>query len=310
MANLCIKCCRSVKHLPTRLVCVLLFMLQAAALDYYLVTYKDLSWAGWAAADITIIIILFVTFYYGYRFHRSEKYSSSQDTSEEIAIHTRLGVMAWFLYASFLCFKVSYAFKDFSHKLDEKDFFGPNTLKTTIALAGIIFLLLLFTLHDAKPGSDRRRYIDELTGTVIFDILDGVDSMEILFDSEARARILPSLDDTIIGIACIDFLLPTIPLITLAKTDFGHKKLPEKMVILHKVLLAFLVNLPLLITRMIVWHGMSHGISIFSLKNIIVIAMVTYDLYESHESEEGGQQSGDSAKTTPSYALEDRYNYA
>jgi hypothetical protein len=37
---------------------------------------------------------------------------------------------------------------------------------------GIIFTLLLATNHDAKPGSHRRKYIEELTGTVIFDILD------------------------------------------------------------------------------------------------------------------------------------------
>ncbi|XP_033732603.1 uncharacterized protein LOC117322015 [Pecten maximus] len=308
MANLCIKCCRTVKHLPTRLVCVLVLLLQAAALDYYLVTYKNLNWAGWAAADIVVLILLAISFYFGYRFHSREK--SGKNDNEDLEIHTRVGVVTWFVYASVLCFKVAYAFKDFSHKLDEDSFFGENTLKTTVALAGIVFLILLTTLHDAKPGSHRRKYIDELTGTVIFDILDCVDSMEILFDEEARANILPSLDDTIIGIACVNFLLPTIPLITLAKTNFGHKKLSEKMVILHKVLLAFIVNLPLLITRMIVWHGMSHGISIFSLKNIIVIGMVSYDLYETHESE-GDEPTGENSTNNvgPSYALEDRFNY-
>ncbi|XP_060064306.1 uncharacterized protein LOC132544691 [Ylistrum balloti] len=308
MASPFIKCCRSVKHLPTRLICVLILLLQAAGLDYYLVTYKNLSWAGWAAADIVVLILLIISFYFGYRFHQRQKSSEEEDT-EDLEIHTRVGVVTWFVYASVLCFKVAYAFKDFSHKLDENDFFGENTLKTTIALAGIVFLILLTTLHDAKPGSGRRKYIDELTGTVIFDILDCVDSMEILFDEEARANILPSLDDTIIGIACINFLLPTIPLITLAKTNFGHKKLSEKMVILHKVLLAFMVNLPLLITRMVVWHGMSHGISIFSLKNIIVIGMVSYDLYETHESEEDDPAQRHSENNVPSYALEDRFNY-
>ncbi|OWF39942.1 uncharacterized protein LOC110464397 [Mizuhopecten yessoensis] len=309
MAGLCIKCCRSVKHLPTRLICVLIILLQAAGLDYYLVTYKNLNWAGWAAADIVILLLLLITFYFGYRFHRQQKASGGED-EEDIELHTRAGVVTWFVYAAVLCFKVSYAFKDFSHKLDESDFFGPNTLKTTIALAGIVFLILLTTLHDAKPGSSRRKYIDELTGTVIFDILDCVDSMEILFDEEARRSILPSLDDTIIGIACINFLLPTIPLITLSRTNFGHKKLSQKMVILHKVLLAFVVNLPLLITRMVIWHGMSHGISIFSLKNIIVIGIVSYDLYETHESEGDEPTQGSTANNVPSYGMEDRYNYS
>jgi hypothetical protein len=57
--------------------------------------------------------------------------------------------------------------------------------------------------HDAKPGSHRRKYIEELTGTVIFDILDCVDSMEILFIREERETFPKGMDDAIIAIALI-----------------------------------------------------------------------------------------------------------
>ena len=185
-------------------------------------------------------------------------------------------------------------------------------------------MLLLSSLHDAKPGTERRRYIEELTGTVIFDILDGVDSMEILFIKEDRDSFPPGLEDTIIGIACINFLLPTIPLLTLSRTEFGHAKMSQRLVMIHKLCLAFAVNLPLLITRMILWHGLNHGISIFSLKNVIMIATICYDFYEHHESEEeirgkAEEKSIDKSNsisnvnnvdnTVESYALEDRFGY-
>jgi hypothetical protein len=44
-------------------------------------------------------------------------------------------------------------------------------------------------------------YIEELTGTVIFDILDCVDSMEILFIREERETFPKGMDDAIIAIA-------------------------------------------------------------------------------------------------------------
>ncbi|KAK3089493.1 hypothetical protein FSP39_004031 [Pinctada imbricata] len=257
MANCFVRCCRKVKHLPTGLLLFLVFVIQAATLNYYLSHYKG---------------------------------------------------MAWLAMLSYL--------------LDEDMFFGPNTLKTALALAGVLFLLLLSSLHDAKPGTERKRYIEELTGTVIFDILDGVDSMEILFIKEDRDDFPPGLEDTIIAIACINFILPTIPLLTLNRTKYGLAKMSQKLVMIHKICLAFAVNLPLLITRMILWHGLNHGVSIFSLKNIIVMAMISYDFYEHHEVEEereergnkgegNGKENGKTNEDVPDmYVMEDRFNYS
>jgi hypothetical protein len=181
-------------------------------------------------------------------------------------------------------------------------------------------MLFLSAHHDAKPGTEQKRYIEELTGTVIFDILDGVDSMEILFRKEFRDTFPPGLDDAIIAIACINFILPTVPLFTLSRTKFGVQKLSHRLVMLHKLILAFAVNLPLLITRLIQWHGFSMGISIFSLKNVIVIGMISFDFYEHKEGEEaaaaenGKTSTVDNGKRTESrpvesYSLEDRFNY-
>ncbi|VDI02535.1 Hypothetical predicted protein [Mytilus galloprovincialis] len=317
MANGFTKCCKAVKHFPSRFLCLCFHFLQAGILDYYLVTYKGKAWLACIAADVVVAIVLCLCFFLSYRHLNRAKSKGGKETDQESASLLFVPI-SWFAYSTLLAIKVGIAFKDFVFLLSEDIFFGPNTLKTTIALGGVIFALLLSTNHDAKPGSPRRKYIDELTGTVIFDILDCVDSMEILFFKEERDTFPTGMDDAIIGIALINFILPTIPLITLSKTKYGEAKLSHKLVMIHKVLLAFVVNLPLLITRMILWHGLSRGISIFSLKNVIVIGMISFDLYETLEGGENEQtennndgvtSSGQDGLAVESYAMEDRFNY-
>lgn len=314
MANFCTKCCKSIQHLPSRIFCIAVHFLQAAVLDYYLVTYKGRPWLACIAADLVVTWVFIACFVLSFKHLKKTRKNGTEDGEFEVASYS-LVPLTWFIYATLLAIKVGICFKDFAFLLDEDIFFGPNTLKTTIALGGVVFTLLLATNHDAKPGSPRRKYIEELSGTVIFDILDCVDSMEILFLKEERDTFPPGLEDTIIAIALINFVIPTIPLATLSKTKYGKAKLSHKLVIIHKVILAFCVNLPLLITRMILWHGLSRGISIFSLKNFIVIVIISFDLYETLEGEEhekklesnSGQAVNDSAPD--SYALEDRFNY-
>jgi hypothetical protein len=229
-----------------------------------------------------------------------------------------LSVASWFIYTVIVASKAGIIFIDFADDLDENNFFGPNTLKTALALAGVVFLLHLSSLHDAKPGSERRAYIDELAGTVIFDIMDCVDSMEPLFIKEDREAFPPGLVEAIVAIACLNFVIPTIPLLTLSHSKFGHAMLPRRLVMMHKILLAYIINLPLLTMRMILWHGLNHGVSIFSLKNVIVIGVITYDFYEHHEAEmdeHGEKNKADQVKKTEEtlagdeYALENRFNY-
>jgi len=288
-------------------------------LDYYLVTYKSKDWLICIAADAVVAIVFVMCFYFSYKHLKHAKTWGMDKVTETDSGTLPMSPITWFVYATLLSIKVGICFKDFVYLLDESTFFGPNTLKTSIAIGGVIFLLLLSTNHDAKPGSPRRKYIEELTGTVMFDILDCVDSMEILFDKEERDTFPKGMGDAIIAIALINFFLPTIPLLTLSKTKYGQAKLSHKLVVIHKICLAFLVNLPLLITRMVLWHGLSRGVSIFSLKNIIVIGMISFDLYETLEGEEkedkvemtdkGSSEEQAARNNTDSYALEDRFNY-
>ncbi|XP_052819409.1 uncharacterized protein LOC128245324 [Mya arenaria] len=268
---------RCLHHWPTRTLCLFLILIQAASLNWYLMDNLSFTWAAVYAADAVVITLFIASFFMATSNIHHEKHSN--DPPFASASHLPLSYISWFAYAVLLDIKVVMVFTKFSTDLDEDSFFGPNTMKTSLALAGLVFLTFLPTQHDATAGH-RRQIITTLTATVIFDILDGVDNLENLFDKDVRDSYPPGLDDAIIGICCVNFLLPTVPLFTLAKTRFGLTKLPERLEILHKVAIAYLVNLPLFITRMVTWHGLSAGISIFLLKNVIAIGVVTFDLVE------------------------------
>lgn len=279
MANVCVRMCESMYQLPTRVVCIILVLLQGGVLDYYLIHQKGVYWYAWIVADIAVAFVFIMAFVISYRHLMLVRKSSSRKTPIQTG-SLPLGYFAWLSYASALAARVAIIYKEFAWKLDEANFFGPNTLKMSISLAGFVFLLLLLSHHDALTGSDRKHYIEELTATVVFDVLDSVDCLDVLFDKEDIEDFPDGLHIAIISIACINFILPALPLITLSSTHFGHRNVPRYMVVLHKLMLVFFVNLPLLIIRLLLWHALSKEISIFPVKNVVVIFLVFHDLYE------------------------------
>ena len=284
MANICLKMCNSMYQIPTRVLCLVLIILQGGVLDYYLVIYKDIDWVSWILADIAVILVFITAFIISYRHLQLAKDAVIRNIPMQTGA-LPLGYLAWFVYSSLLAVRVAIIFKDFAYDLKEEDFFGPNTLKFNIALAAFVFMLLLLCHHDAEVSSNRKHIIAELTGTVVFDVLDSVDVLDVLFDKEAIVDFPPHMDTAVIVIACVNLVLPTLPLITLSRIHYGHKHTPRDIMMLHKMLLVFLVNLPLLIIRFLLWHLLSKEISIFPIKNLIVIFLVFHDLYEKRREE-------------------------
>ncbi|XP_060558495.1 uncharacterized protein LOC132718783 [Ruditapes philippinarum] len=268
---------RCLHHWPTRTLCVFFLILQAVCMNWYLMSNLSNTWAAIYSADAVVIALFAISFMMASRNMNVEKHSQGLSFSD--VKHLPLTFIAWFVYTVIMDVKIFVIFSTFSTDLDEDSFFGSNTLKTTIALTGGVFITFLPTLNDIQHGH-RKDMIITLTSTVVFDILDGVDNLEDLFEKDVRDTYPPGLDDAIIVVCCINFLLPTVPLFTLAKTKFGIKKLPLKLELLHKFSIAYLINLPLFITRMITWHGLSQGISIFLLKNIMAMGVVTFEVCE------------------------------
>ena len=251
------------------------------------------NWAAIYAADVVVMTMFVISFIMATLVMHNEKKIENLTFSD--SRHQPMTYVAWIVYAVVLNIKVGVIFTEFSTDLDEVYFFGPNTCKTTLALSGLIFITFLNTQHSAMDGK-RKALILTLTATVMVDVLDGVDNIDPLFDKAIRDTFPPGLDDAMIAICIINFLLPTIPLLTLSITRFGLHPLPEKLETLHKLSLAYIVNLPLFITRMITWHGLSQGISIFALKNIIAMGIATFEVLEKWYVQEQEEEEFDNVE--------------
>ncbi|KAK3774466.1 hypothetical protein RRG08_000419 [Elysia crispata] len=271
--------CRALRNTPAAVICVALSVLQMASLDYYLVSMLSIKQLGWIAADaINLGFLMFVIVQA--RSALQQQQQQQQDPGSS-TVYT-LGWISWLLMNMSVSAKVSVFILHDMDKLEEeaRTFWSANTLKTTIALGAGIFLLLLTTQHDASLGSEGRRYIEELTGTVVYDILDTVEIFDTLLDLEEREILWHPLEEAILAVAVVNLLLPTVPLFTLARTQFGRKKLHKRLIYLHKFLVVLIVNVPNLVVRMVLWHGHSVGISPFTLKNVVLISLTAYECYE------------------------------
>ncbi|XP_041379829.1 uncharacterized protein LOC121392829 [Gigantopelta aegis] len=268
--------------IPTRVICMLLVIIQGAVLNYYLVLYNNRYWFAWIAGDVGMLFVFLMTFVISYRHLSLVRRALMLGTPIETG-SLPMGYFSWFVYSCMMSVRSAIIFKNFAWKLDEQDFFGPNTLKFNLCLSAIVFLMLLMSLHDAVSGSERKRHIDILTQTVVFDILDSVDILDIFFDKKGVDALFPGLDWAVVCIASLNMVLPTLSLMTLSRTHFGYLPLPKTLETAHKLAVLFLVNAPLLSIRLLLWHKLDQDVSTFIMKNIIVICLIIYDFYKRGE---------------------------
>lgn len=188
------------------------------------------TWAAMYAADAFVVGLFISSFIMSANAIRAENKAKSLTFSN--SKHQPITYLAWFVYACVLDIKIAFIFSTFSTHLNEDHFFGPNTCKTSLALAGLIFITFLHTQHDVKDGN-RKALILTLTAHVFVDILDGVKYIDNLFRKDVRDAFPHYMDDAMIVVCCINFLLPTIPLLTLSLTRFGLSPLTNKLELLH-----------------------------------------------------------------------------
>ena len=270
---------RCVHHWPTRCLCISLTLLQAVSTNWYLIHHLGSSWSVMFALDACVVAVFIWSFSMAASNIQWEKRHRHAEDFHSKINQQPLTYIGWIVYALVLCFKFYLIFAQFSTHLHEGDFFGPNTCKTSLGISGLVFITFLYTQHDVREG-ERKALVLSLTSQVLVDLLDIAEYLDNLFREEERKDFLPGLDYIMIFVCCINLLLPALPLFTLSRTKFGLHPLPVRLERLHKIGLAYLVNLPLFVTRMILWHGLSQGISIFTLKNLVIMSVVTFQMLE------------------------------
>ncbi|XP_005104989.1 uncharacterized protein LOC101858293 [Aplysia californica] len=286
------KMCDPFLFLPTRISVIVLATFQGGILDYYLVKYNNHSWYAWIAGDVAIIFSFFVAFFISYRelkiSARNSHLPTEQHKKTNLQVEARgfpLVYFAWLVYSVILAVRVALIYKNFAYKIESDIFFGTNMLKFTLAMAGVLFLLLVGAHHFAMLGTPARTHINLLTGIVPFDIIDCVDILSIFFNKDSKDAMEPVFEWTVIVIACINFLLPIIPLMMLSHSHFGVHPISQNMSTVRKLIQIFVVNTPLLSIRILMWHKQGEEVSPLIVKNIVMIMVLAMDLYEGEEAE-------------------------
>ncbi|KAH9495805.1 hypothetical protein Btru_013358 [Bulinus truncatus] len=276
--------CSKLHHGPAAGMCVVLYVLQAGLMDYFLVFYLSPSYLYWLVADFIVLVVLVISMVYSYAsLERQRRCDHSQKKSAGFSISW----LPWAVINVDVIIKIIIVVEKDALENEIKaapSILGANTFKTAVAIGSCIFIFLLTTQHDAPLGSRRRDYIYDLTGHVVFDILDTADILDVLFNKEDRASLWNGLEEIILTLAALNLLLPTVPLITLSRTQFGRDSLSRPMIYLHRLLVVLAVNVPNLLTRLLLWQTNSVSISPFTLKNVILIGMTLYEFYE-HKKE-------------------------
>ena len=258
------------------IICLCTLLFQGGILNYYLVmAYGAKHWAWWVA-DAAIFAIFVAAFVLSFR---SMKIMDEKNVRRAMANQAPvvpgelpMGYMAWICYSIILSVRVWLLFWQAVQELKETDVFGPNLLKITIGLSCFVFLLLVNAHHDSDHGTSREAFIKQVVSGVTFDLLDTIAILEVLFINESHVFLTFALHRTILVIACLNITLPTLPLLVLSKTRYGRINLTKTFHVVHHLIYLMLINVPLFVIRMILWHVKSTSISVFLLKNLLSIA--------------------------------------
>ena len=269
-------------ELGSKIVCIALLIFQGGILDVYLVKEHNARWAAFAVADVIIIGIWTFTFVAAQRFfsQKKDQVDAGKDP-EDLPDELPFAFIAWLTYAALLTPRIAILFSGKgSTKLKEADFLGPNTLKAGAACTPLIFILLVYAHHDAKPHTIRKYYIQSLIGGVAFDIFDSLDLLEFLFLDREEHRFPRALTDAVLAFACINFFLPTLALFEMKLNNFTGQVSSLSFKIIYAMSFVFLVNVPNLIIRSVLWHKYNTDVSVLLMKNVICIVVGVVEIME------------------------------
>ena len=210
-------------HIVCRIICVATLAVQLGILDYYLVEYRSLYWLLWLIADIVVLSLFILTVVVSYHYLKKRPKMGPNQKPRRYFGELPLTYVSWFVYSVVLSAKICclYALPDsIALQLNEKNFFGPNMLRTAISLASIVVYMLVLTSYDARSHSKQDLFAQMIVGSICLDILDTAEFLGTIRD-ESLVITQYHLDRVILAITCFNFILPTEGLYVLSWKHFG-----------------------------------------------------------------------------------------
>uniref|UniRef100_A0A1B6CHA0 Uncharacterized protein n=1 Tax=Clastoptera arizonana TaxID=38151 RepID=A0A1B6CHA0_9HEMI len=288
---------RLVVHFLDAVTLMVVLIFQGTVLNYYLIFHNKDSSAPYFyfILDILVIVVFIGTLTSSYSYltkreaheERMKKVfalSPSRITQVRLPFPpSKLGTtpfsyISWTFYIIILLSKVVIIFesKELIEKLSEKDHFGPQLLKITIAAASLVFLLLVEGHNWAKRGTTRYSFVTSTCGKNGIEIFDSVSFLSILMEG---LPISSGFKDVILVLSTFTFFLPALSLYKLSMLDFASEKTCLQITVVYNLLRLTLVDIPFLIVRLYLWAFFHQNASLFLMKNIFNIILVLRCLY-------------------------------
>ncbi|KAI1287396.1 hypothetical protein HDE_10160 [Halotydeus destructor] len=299
---------------------VIVLLAQGSILNYYIILFNDGD-AGWYFlffVDFIIMITFMFSIAFAWRFYQRKRLekgrgylasSTEDDKSKRVgkgffswAFPKPMGMLpliylCWIAYALILMFKM---FLLILMEIPEQMVLrgtrnGAEILALTFAAAVFVFILWSEAhrnLEDEKQRQITKACMDDLISHTLFEIFDSVIFLDLILPENAaevafdREHISYALKLTILVIAALNFLIPSLGLYRLSRIDFGEKL--NKMKIINEItgipsthglnismvyhsLRLFAINIPYLVIRVHMSVYIGKDMSIFMLKNVLGI---------------------------------------
>ncbi|CAB3366334.1 Hypothetical predicted protein [Cloeon dipterum] len=292
---------RGVVHVVDAGLMLLVFLVQASVLNYYIISHYSQSTLAywWFAADFICLFVFAGTLTVAFRYF-SRAADRTRRSTDEFSLSPAnfisgyspsdwgvlpLGYISWIFYAAILIGKLSVIFKsELPEQLSPNYLFGPQLLQVTIALSAVVFLLLAESHNWASHRSDRYQFVVSTCAHSGMAVLDTVSLLAVLMPKSTVRETEPPevLMDLILGLCLVNLLLPALALFRLGLSEPSAEEKQKRLVLPFNVLNDgvhfLLVDLPFLVIRSYLWAGHNQHTSLFMMKNILGILITARSL--------------------------------
>jgi len=185
----------------------------------------------------------------------------------------------WDLYIIFaLVPNIATVFLVVGDSLDKNKLLGPNALKIVLCITPLLLLLLLHTADDSDQSDEHRELVSKLSYQMAIDLFDAVDMIDIVLEENEHDFGIPNkFGALMIVLACFSLVLSTWQLAE-NKLARGETKIRFRTALFRNIVEIFLVNLPFLIIRGVVFFKYGKDESIFIAKNVIAIILSVLEI--------------------------------
>ena len=196
----------------------------------------------------------------------------------------------WFLYIVAFVINIATVFGFVGDRISKTEFLSLNVLKAILCITPILLLLLLTTsdLGDSEESKKGREIVSKIYLPMAFDLFDGIEIIYIVLEErEHEFGISKEITITLVSLSFIVLVIPW-QMVETRLTEEGWKT-RVRTAMYHHLLQIFLVNIPFLVIRTVVFFTSGRDESIFVAKNGIGIILSSREIRNLRRSRQVGR---------------------